>query len=382
MFTSAASFAQDVAAWNVQRVRTLTGRVPLVRRLPFAAAVVIAGHQPVSSMMAAMFNSIGLNNCTNQTACDCMKKTVYDAWGTKLRTEYPSWGDRTTNRCLQCATDQWKDPETAVCRRKALMAVLASSEVTVLEMTLVKSLVVRAVFQSIVLRLKDGDIDADPARIIKWTVARSGSAAQWLSLDRLNGSLHSGQSVADVKVTADGAGLGDTATAGPFNATLAFVSSAALMTSSDFVEGTDTCTVTVRLSIVAVPYINETHVTITRFSGKTVGPAEPIDAGEKLTVTVKAFDAEGIPITRANLPLRLELRGSLNKDHSTSLELNDYGTNVYKATIAETWVREVETVRSDVLSLYLAVSGRVRVPSPPTPRAGVRIDVLVEASLE
>ena len=68
------------------------------------------------------------------------------------------------------------------------MAVLASSEVKVIEMTLFKSDAVWTVSQSIELRLKDGDIAADPDRIISWN-ATAGSGAHWLSL---SGSLHSG----------------------------------------------------------------------------------------------------------------------------------------------------------------------------------------------
>jgi hypothetical protein len=74
-------------------------------------------------------------------------------------------------------------------------------------------------------------------------------------------------------------------------------------------------------------------------------------------VFVKAFDAEGLPISRADLPLRLDILGSLNKNHSTPLAQTSNGTNVYKATIPELWVREPETVQSEA-SLPVAVVGR------------------------
>ncbi len=130
----------------------------------------------------------------------------------------------------------------------------------------------------------------------------------------MDGSLYSSESVAAVKATAVGAGLGDTAMTGPFNTTLTFKSSARLMKPTDFMNGTDQQTITVRLSIVAKPYVDETHVfVITRSSGAPVGPAEPIEAGEKVTVSVKAFDFEGLPISRRDLQLRLEILGNLNK---------------------------------------------------------------------
>ena len=101
-----------------------------------------------------MFNSIGLDtdkNCTSRAACDCVKKAVYDAWGSTFRNAYPSWGAL----CLSenCALTEWKDPQTGNCRRKALLAVLASTEVSVVNMALIKSEEVRTVSQTIELRL-------------------------------------------------------------------------------------------------------------------------------------------------------------------------------------------------------------------------------------
>jgi hypothetical protein len=311
-----------------------------------------------------MFSSIGLdkeNNCTNRAACDCVKKAIWDAWGSTLKNDYLSW----ERLCLSenCTLTEWKDPKTAVCRRKALLAVLASTEVSVVEMALVKSKEVRSVSQSIELRLKDGNIDADPDRIIHWTVV-AGSAAPWLSLAPVSGSLYSSESVAAVDATAVGAGLGDTATTGPFNTTLTFKSSARLMNRSDFVNGTDQQTITVRLSIVAKPYVNETHVTLTRSSVTPVGQAEPIEAGEKLTVSVEAVDFEGMPISRPDLQLRLEIRGNVNKNHSIPLQLKADGTNVYTANISETWVREPETIQSAAFGLFRLPCGSRPVALP------------------
>ncbi len=313
-----------------------------------------------------MFNSIGLdtnNNCTSRDACDCVKKAIWDAWGSTFRNSYPSW----EKLCLSenCTSTEWKDPKTAVCRRKALLAVLASTEVSVVEMALVKSEPLSSVFQSIELRLKDGNIDADPDRIINWTVV-AGSAAPWLSLRPLNGSLYSSESVAAVKAAAVGAGLGDTATTGPLNTTLTFKSSARLMKRSDFVNGTDQQTITVRLSIFAKPYVNQSHVRISRSSNTTVEPAEPIEAGEKLMVSVNALDFEGLPISRPDLQLRLEIRGNLNKNQSIPLQLKAEGTNVYTANISETWVREPETIQSAAFGLFRWPCGSrpVRCPAP------------------
>jgi hypothetical protein len=181
--------------------------------------------------------------------------------------------------------------------------------------------------------------------------------------------VHSGESVADMIAKADGAGLGDTARTGTSHPTLTFHSSAVLMTPGDFVNGTDQQTITVCLSIFAQPDVNETHVTISRSSGTPVGPAEPIEAGEKLTVSVKAVDFEGLPISRPDLQLRLEIRGNLNKNHSIPLQLKADGTSVYTANISETWVREQETVQSAAFGLFRSPCGSRPVALPLTAAA-------------
>ena len=289
----------------------------------------------------------------------CIKSKVYSAWGSTFRIKYRDWGNVVCREV--CDADEWKDPQTGNCRRKAQMAILASSEVAVLEFTLVKSKSDKTVSRPIELRLKSGDIDSDEKRIIHWN-ATLGSGSSWLSLSLLNGFVHSAKSVADIIAEADGAGLGDTATTGPYNTTLTFHSNAVLMTPGDFVNGTDQQTITVRLSIFAKPDVNETHVTISRSSGTPVGPVEPIEAGEKLTVSVKAVDFEGLPISRPDLQLQLEIRGNLNKNQSIPLQLTADGTGVYTASISETWVREQETVQS-------ASSGLCRLPCGSRPVA-------------
>ena len=230
------------------------------------------------------------------------------------------------------------------------MTVQASSELV--ELALYKSESVRTVSRSIEFRLQTGDIPMDNP--VAW---KAGAAADWLSLDRSSGSVHSSASFSAVRATAHGSGRGDTATTGPIISSITFRSSMTLTTSDAFVNGTELQTIAVRLSIFAVPYVSEAHVTINSSSGNTVRLGDPVDAGDQLTVFVKAFDAEGLPISRADLPLRLDILGSLNKNHSTPLAQTSNGTNVYKATIPELWVREPETVQSEA-SLPVAVVGR------------------------
>ncbi len=338
-----------------------------------AFAVARCVSSTIGCVAAGAFTETGLD--------DCILRKIYDAWGEPMKRVYQKTAAFWRSACQNtnngtCNPDvQWKDPQTAVCRRKALLAVLALTEVTVLEMAFLKSKEVRSVSQSIQLRLKDGDIAADPDRIIHWTVV-DGSAAPWLSFAPVDGSLYSSEPVAAVFATAVGAGLGDTAMTGPFNANITFKSSARLMSPSDFVNGTDQLAITVRLSVFAKPYVNETHVyVITRSSETPVAPAEPIEAGEKLTVSVKAFDFEGLPISRPDLQLRLEIWGNLNKNRSIPLQLKADGTNVYMASISETWVREQETVQCDACGLFRlrCASRPVALPFTAAARVALRI---------
>jgi hypothetical protein len=294
--------------------------------------------------MSGAFSNIGLDACT--------KLDVYDAWGTTMQKINRDAADGWKASCTRnCTVNEWTDRSVkpAACRPKAQMAVLTSSEIAVLEMNLYKSETIRTVSRSIELRLKSGGVLADADHRISWAAA-VGSVAGWLSLSTLNGVVDSSASTAEVHATASGTGLGDTATTGPITTNITFHSSATLMKSSDFVNGTNKQTITVRLNIFAVPYVTETHVTIIRSSGDPVRQGESVEAGDQLTVTVHAFDAEGLPIVRAEVPLRLDVLGNLNKNHSTPLAQTGSGTNTYKARIPELWVREPETVQSEVFA--------------------------------
>jgi hypothetical protein len=162
----------------------------------------------------------------------------------------------------------------------------------------------------------------------------------------------SGQPVAGITVIADGAGLNGTAQSDPLVASI-IVHSKANSTASNsvFVKGAEVQTITVHLTIKAVPYINASDVTLTSFSsGRNVRPGEPIAAGDRLTVAVKAFDADRLPISRTDLQLKLTLTGTLNGNHTALLELDSLspGNNVYTATIPETWLQAPEAVQSAV----------------------------------
>jgi hypothetical protein len=106
----------------------------------------------------------------------------------------------------------------------------------------------------------------------------------------------------------------------------------------------------VELTIIALPYIDESHVTITSSSsGRAVKLGEPVDAGDRLVVSVKAFDADRLPISRKDLQLTVQVKGNLNGVQRAPLEPDSTGINVYTAAIPENWIKMPETVESDDL---------------------------------
>jgi hypothetical protein len=251
-----------------------------------------------------------------------------------------------------CRADEWIYGTS--CLRKAEMTVQASS--TVLEITVVKSRNTTIRTATAELRLKSGDVKYDTnGHRIKWTARKASDAsdASWLTLHSSTGFVHSGKPVADVVVIVDSAGFNDTAQSGPLITTITFRCEAEGpgMTNSDFANGTEMRTIEVHLTVIAVPYVTDSHVVVTSSaSGGIVRPGEPIEAGDRLTVAVKAVDADGLPISRRDLQLAVEVRGKLNRGrHSAPLEPITAGANVYTATIPENWIKEPETVESGVL---------------------------------
>jgi hypothetical protein len=189
-------------------------------------------------------------------------------------------------RCVsgQCAGDEWADPFSRRCRQKAEMAVRAAS--TALEMTLLKSNTSVTVSYPIELRLKSGSIDADPKHRIEWSATWPSG---WLSLDRASGPVHSTAPVAEIIATANGSGLNDTMRSGPVVTNITFNSSAAAMTSSDFVQGTNVQTIAVRLTINANVYLEADDVQLLSADGAPIEGGS-VKASTDLRVNVYTRD--------------------------------------------------------------------------------------------
>ena len=210
-------------------------------------------------------------------------------------------------------------------------------------MTLIKTRSVTTVEGEIEVRLKSGNVDE-----IQCTALPSTSS-DWLSLGISLGNVSSARPVTTLTVIANGTGLSDTAAPGPIRSNIT-VEANVTLGDLVFVDGTRLQTIDVELTIIALPYIDESHVAITSASsGRAVKPGEPVDAGDRLVVSVKAFDADRLPISRKDLQLTVQVKGNLNGVQRAPLEPDSTGINVYTAAIPENWIKMPETVESDDL---------------------------------
>jgi hypothetical protein len=278
---------------------------------------------------------------------------VYAAWGVTLQSAYPTFKEL----CRECSADEWHDQKTGGCRQRAEIAVRASSKS--LNMTLVKTRSDTTVEAEVEVRLKTGNVDEIYFRALLATGSR------WLSLGSSSGRLSSAGAVAPMAVMANGEGLSDTAATGPIRSSITVLSEVNVtlrLGDRVFANGTEVQTIDVYLTIIALPYINESHVAITGSSGRAVMLGESVDAGDRLMVAVKAFDTDGLSISRRDLPLTVEVRGKLNKVHSAPLQLSSAyaDQNVYEATIPENWLKEPETVENGVLPSHAAATACLR----------------------
>jgi hypothetical protein len=249
-----------------------------------------------------------------------------------------------------CTPQEW--PDGTSCRQKADMTVQASSDTV--QMTVEKSKKTMSAKASAELRLKNGDVLDDANHRIRWRA--SLGTTSWLTLNNNAGWVYSSQPVAEVSVIANVTGLSDTAVSGPLVASITFTSKTSDAKRDAFVAGpTDVRTIDVGLTIVAVPYVEASDVTVITSSGMVVRPGDPISAGDEFTVAVKAFDAERIPIfrsDRSDLQLNLQLLGKMSR-RSTQLQLtrltgrndSNLNSNLYMATVPADWIRDPEPVQ-------------------------------------
>jgi hypothetical protein len=262
-------------------------------------------------------------------------------------------GGTCRDSAVRCDASEWQDQTTRKCRLKAAIVVQATT--TTLAMTLIKTMSVNSSVTQLQVRLKSGDVDA-----IQWSASLSLSdtlperalLGSWLRLGSPTGVVSTGvvstaRPVDTIAVFANAAGLNDTYTTGPLTSTITVRGTSA--SGPVFVEGGDTQTIAVQLTIRALPYISDSHVLITDSAARVVRPGGSVSAGDRLTVSVTAVDADGLPICRPDIQLAVAFRGKLNGDHRATLE-SDGSPNVYTASISELWLRDPEEIEVEVSS--------------------------------
>jgi hypothetical protein len=245
-------------------------------------------------------------------------------------------------QCRRCPlTDGFWQDKNKQCKKKALMAVKAARDGLLVK--LLKSRSAPTSSLTIEVRLVRGDVDSTEP--IVWA-ARSSTG--WLRLGNSTGTVYSNAPVAAVDVVVDATGLNDTFTTGPLNATVELTSSmpAANLSRSVFERGSSVLEMVAELTIVAEVELIPSDVSVQTFDGGqlSIGAAaaaerrseifvitDEVAAGSKLTVTVKAFDYERLPISRPDVQIGMNLsmggvlKGAANLFYLTA---NEYRAEV------------------------------------------------------
>jgi hypothetical protein len=222
-----------------------------------------------------------------------------------------------------------------MCKRMAEMVVRASSPV--LRVILHKTRNAVLANGTAEFRLKSGDVDADEEAKVVWGAT---SEPPWLQLDESRGSVFSNEPVAAVVVIANGTGLNDTAEGGPLAGKVTFKSSSRIMTSSNFVGGSNSLTLGVELTILASAYVDSSDVTIGIITSNTSRAFVPrqalLTSGDALVVCVDARDHERLPIRRAGQEIVLSVIDSRRQPRAATM-LHVAG-NTYRGEIPASWI--------------------------------------------
>jgi hypothetical protein len=239
----------------------------------------------------------------------------------------------------------WLD-ESSKCKKKALMAVKAASDRLLI--TLVKMQSAPTFRTTIEVRLVSGDVEATGQ--VVWTVR---SSAAWLQLGNTTGTVHSSAPVAPVDVVGDATGLNDTFATGPLNATITLSSMIPTAGSkSVFEREAGLLTMPVELTIVAEIDIGASELRIQTDDGSMLldnkidmlpnAPEIEVTAEAKLTVTLKTFDYEQLPILRPSLRIEMELfmDGANGQTPKGAANLLFLSGNYYRVEVPGKWLKD------------------------------------------
>jgi hypothetical protein len=169
------------------------------------------------------------------------------------------------------------------------------------------------------IQLASGDVSTPS--VVSWTAS---SSKDWLVISdgTASGTVSSESPVAELSLTVNAGALNDTLVSGPLTATITVLSTIDGRREL-FEDGTSSTTMQVEVSISATPSIMMQDVVIKTSSG-VVLEGGTINAGNTLTVIVRAFDFTRAPIFRSTLEIRAELAcvgregWKVNLQHKTS----------------------------------------------------------------
>jgi hypothetical protein len=263
--------------------------------------------------------------------------------------------DEVDGQCQPCdPVAAWFDPLARKCSRRPRMALKAASDRLVVTLIKTRNTMVRAT--TIEVRLASGDVDS--VSPVSWTAK---SSASWLSLAAERGIVSSASPVAEVRVTMSAEGHADTSESGQPLSAILTVESRLQARSDLFQNATNRIEMQVELRVESAVYILQEHVEIRKGDGillpfDAVGTARIVDT---LSVTVRAFDCETIPlsINRGGEVLVLRIGHEASGDWvNTTLQYSGVD-NMYSA---ESVIQILPTSSSEVETYSLLLQSLTR----------------------
>jgi hypothetical protein len=277
-------------------------------------------------------------------------------------------------QCRRCPLDKgfWQDGNRK-CKKKPLMAVKAASDRLIIKLSKTRSSPTS--HSTIEVRLASGDVES--TELIMWTAR---SSTDWLRLGNATGMVYSDAPVAPIGVVMDATGLADTFTTGPRIAAIVLTSTmpAAGSSSSVFERGSSVLEMVAELTIVADVELIPSDVTVRTPDGGTLstGAAVPtgslvtvitiddeVAAGSKLTVTVRAFDCDRLPVFRPDAQIAMSLFMGDNRVWKGATKLIYLATNEFRAEVPATWVEDAGSYDLNITSSSGGVTLRFTVSS-------------------
>jgi hypothetical protein len=217
------------------------------------------------------------------------------------------------------------------CRKRPLMAVQVASDR--LAITHAKQPSNRMSNRTVEIRLLSGDVDA--SSIVEWVAS---SSSDWLRLGQSSGTVSSQNPVARVVVIADASGRNDTLASAPLRSQILVRSS--IRGRSDIFENntggsTSNLAMTIELTVEATVVLTKADLQIQTRNGHELFDGSEVVAGDKLTVTARAFDYERLEIARAGMSILLSLD---SQERVRTFELQYLRKNLYRGEVPSSWI--------------------------------------------